>query len=239
MLVFFLFRLFESGLFPAHAVFQEEFNPAHLAYRHFEVSSFGQERFGLAEFRTLELSLAIRSGAVALNTFGNENYRENQLAFGFGGAVNGRLAAGAEVDILNCWIREQANRFSYRLKFGGLGQAGPFTIASWLNNVNRPRFNETDRLPLSYGLDFRFAASERFSPCFSILGAEGTRPFFKFGFDLTLAAPVRLTGGINSDPVQVEYGIRFRFRAYNFVYAGSTHQQLGLTHGLGFQFAAP
>ena len=239
MLVFFLFRLFESGLFPAHAIFLEKFNPAHLAYRHFEVSSFGQEQFGLAEFRTLELTLAVRSGAVALNTFGNENYRENRLAFGFGGIVNQRLAAGAEIDILNCWIREQANRFSYRLKVGGIGQAGQFTVASWLNNVNRPRFNEIDRLPLSYGLDFRFAASERFTPCFSILGAEGIRPFFKFGFDLTLASPVRLTGGINSDPVQAEYGIRLRLRAFNFIYAGSTHHQLGLTHGLGFQFAAP
>ena len=234
-----IFNVFESDLFPAHTLAREKFNPAHLAGGRFELTSFGQENFGLNGLRILDLTLAIRSAAVELSTFGNEIYRENRLELGFGCAAGAMLAAGAEIGILNCRIPGYANCFGYRLKLGGLGRTGPFSYGAWLNNINRPRFNETDRLPLGYGIDLRYALSERLIPYFSVLGAEGMIPFVKFGFDLDPASPVRLTAGISSDPVQVEYGVRFRFRAFNFLYSGSTHSRLGLTHGLGIQFTAP
>jgi hypothetical protein len=239
ILLFVIFNIFESDLFPAHALAKEPFNPARLAGGRSELTSFGREQFGLSGFRALDLTIAVRSASVELGTFGNEAYRENQLALGFGCAAGGMLAAGAEIGILNCRIPGYANRFGYRLKLGGLVRSDPFTSGIWLNNVNRPRFNETDRLPLSYGIDLRYAVSERVTPYFSILGAEGILPFIKFGFDIDPAPTVRLTAGVNSEPVQVEYGIRLCFRAFRFLYSGSTHSQLGLTHGLGIQLAAP
>jgi hypothetical protein len=238
-LLFFLFSLFESDLFPAHCLNRETFNPARLAGRRLDITSFGREQFGLSEFRTFDLTVAVRSGAVELSSFGTGSYRENRFALGYGWAIGGKLAAGAQIGLLDCRVRGSADRFVYRLKFGGLGRFGPLTGAAWLNNMNRPRLGAVDRLPLSYGIDLGYAPSKRFLPYFAVLGAEGIIPFFKFGFDLDPGPWARLTAGISTDPVQAEYGIRIRCRSIYILYSGSTHSQLGLTHGLGIQIAAP
>jgi hypothetical protein len=235
----FLFGLFEFDLFPAHVLDRGTFNPADLAGRRLEITSFGREQFGLSDLRTLDLKIAVRSGAAELSSFGGGAYRENRLAFGYGWTVGGKLAAGAQVGILDCRIRGFADRLVYRLKFGGIGRFDPFTCAAWLNNVNRPRFNATDRLPLSYGIDLTYALSAYFIPYFSVLGAEDMIPFLKFGFDLDPGPWIRFTAGISSDPIRAEYGIRIRCRSFHILYSGSTHSQLGLTHGLGIQFTAP
>jgi len=238
-LLFFLFSLFESDLFPAHCLHRETFNPAALAGRRLDITSFGREQFGLSEFRTFDLTVAVRSGAIELSSFGAGIYRENRFALGYGWTIGGKLAAGAQIGLLECRARGSADRFVYRLKFGGLGRFGPFTGAAWLNNINRPRFNAVDRLPMSCGIDLGYALSERFIPYFAVLGKEGMIPFLKFGFDLDPGPWARLTAGISTDPVQAEYGIRIRGRSFNILYSGSTHSQLGLTHGLGIQISAP
>jgi hypothetical protein len=239
MLPVFLFSLFESGLFPDNILLRTKFNPAHLARENFEFLSFGQQKFGLVEFRSLDLSLQSRSFSLGLNGFGGEYYRETRVALGFGFGLNRNLAAGVEIDLLNNWVKDYVNRFGYGLKLGGLYQAGQFIFGALVNNLNQPRFSAIDRLPVSYGIDFRYAASVRFTPYFSILGSDRTPPFFRFGIALAPAPPVQITAGVNTDPVQLEYGFRFRIRSLNILYAGSTHSQLGLTHGLGLQFAAP
>jgi hypothetical protein len=239
MLPVFLFSLFESGLFPDNILLRTKYNPAHLARENFELLSFGQQKFGLDEFRSFDLSLQTRSFGLCLNGFGGDYYRENRVALGLAFGLNRNLAAGIEIDLLNNWIKDYANRFGYGLKLGGLYQAGQFIFGAFVNNLNQPRFSAIDRLPISYGIDFCYAASVRFAPYFSILGSDQIPPFFRFGIGLAPASPVKITAGVNTDPVQLEYGFQFRIRSLNFLYAGSTHSQLGLTHGLGLQFAAP
>ncbi|MGQ9701059.1 MAG: hypothetical protein ACUVQT_01205 [bacterium] len=230
MILLFLLNAFENFLFPEFSNSRLQFNPANLAAQNFLIALGGNEDFGLSSMRTWTAGIQVQTFQVVLKTFGNELYRENGLEMAGGFTVYHGLAAGIGIGVLNNWIKDHTNRFTYTVKLGGVLQLQNLKIHLCLNNVNSPKFSEIDCLPISYILGMEYKINSYLQPYFHTMGKEEEPPFFNFGL---IAVPVSTTefyAGISTENFLVEYGLRIRLRRIAFDYAGNMHRQLGLSH---------
>ncbi|MEO0205880.1 MAG: hypothetical protein ABIL22_04300 [candidate division WOR-3 bacterium] len=236
MIVLFLFNIFENFLYPDFALNTTQFNPANLIEQRFFVSLGGNEKFGLQELRTWTAQMQIHSFRLRFRTFGNELYKENCFEFAGGFLLYRALGAGIGIGLLNNWIKDYTNRFGYTIKFGGVFELSDLKFDLCLNNVNYPRFSEIDYLPLSYVLGIQYKINAYLNPYFYTMGKETDRPFFNFGLLTMPTKEIECYTGLNTENFVLEYGFRIFLRRLALEYAGSSHRQLGLSHGFFIYF---
>jgi len=229
---------FETSLFPASDFFETRFNPAYHARTRTELSITADERFSLSDLSTYTARAQLLNLALEATRFGNNLYRENSLKFGYGFAIRRNLHAGVDVSALNCWIKDISSRYSYAVRCGVCLASSTGELGLWLNNLNIPRFNETDRVPLTYGARAVYAVNPVLSYRLSARSVETQVPFFNIGIGIVPAPLLALDLGVNSDPLWLEYGCTVRLGALAVNYSGYNHQQLGLTHALTLLFSS-
>jgi hypothetical protein len=229
---------FETSLFPASDFFETRFNPAYHARPRAEFSVTADERFGLSDLRTLTARSQIRNLALEVTRFGNSLYRENSLMFGYGFAIRSNLQAGVDVSALNCWIKDVSSRYSYAVRCGACLASSAGELGVWLNNLNIPRFNEIDRVPLTYGARAVYAVNAALSCRLSARSMETQVPFINLGIGIVPGSLLALELGVNSDPLWFEYGCTVRLGSLSVNYSGHNHQQLGPTHALTLIFSS-
>jgi hypothetical protein len=231
-----LIGFFDSFLFPRADLYEDQFNPAQLHQKKTEVILTSEVRFGLAELCTFCAYSQIDRYSLEVASFGNENYRENFLQFGFGFPVMEKIALGMSVAGMNVRITDINNEFIYGLRAGARFESGPFLIGAWANNFNIPRLSSVDYIPVSYSLRFDYQAASTVDFRFALCGKGRELPFYNFGLAFTPHRSLLLTLGANTKPILLEYGLRFSVGKMFLNYSGKRHQQLGLTHILGLGF---
>lgn len=236
MSILFLFAVFESSLFPHSILLENQFNPATLYQKQFEIIAGTEVKFGLPELRTYTIYSQIKSYSIAVTSFGSDLYKENVIGFGFGFPVVKKLAVGLNISLLNYWIKEHYSHLGYSIRVGGFFQNSPFEIGAWVNNINIPRFSEIDYVPLSYSVRCSYFAVHNLSFNFAIRGVETDLPFFNFGAFYSPYKIIELAAGINTEPLLLEYGLKINLGEFTMGYAGSHHRQLGLSHQLSIAF---
>ncbi len=229
---------FETSLFPVSDFFESCFNPAYHARPRTEFSITADERFSLSDLSTYTARTQIRNLALEVKRFGNDLYRENSLTFGYGFSIRGNLHAGVDVSALNCWIKDIASRYSYAVRCGACLASSSGELGWWLNNLNVPRFSETDRVPLTYGARALYAVNNALSCRLSARSLETQVPFLNIGIGIVPSRLLTLDLGINSNPLWLEYGCTVRLGTLAVNYSGHNHQQLGLTHALTLLFSS-
>ncbi|HEX7319692.1 MAG TPA: hypothetical protein VF399_04975 [bacterium] len=229
---------FETSLFPASDFLEARFNPAYHARTRTEFSITADERFSLSDLSTYTARSQIRNLAFEVTRFGNSLYRENSLTFGYGFAIRGTLHAGVDVSALNCWIKDLSSRYSYAVRCGACFASPTGELGLWLNNLNIPRFSETDRVPLTYGARGVYAVNTVLSCRLSARSTETQVPFLNIGIGIVPGSLLALDLGVNSDPLWLEYGCTVRLGTLAVNYSGHNHQQLGLTHALTLLFSS-
>lgn len=236
-MILLLLGFFDSFLFPGSMLHEEQFNPAYLHQQKFEVMLGSEQRFELAELRTVGVYSQVGRYGIRAASFGHDLYRENLLGFSAGFSVTDGFALGFGVAGMNCLVRDLSNDFTYSIKAGGLLDAGDLSFSGWVNNVNVPRISAVDCTPVSYALRFDYRPRANLDFNFSVRGVAAGLPFYNCG---VLFAPheIMLLGlGVNTQPVLLEFGMKLSPGRMLFSYSGSRHRQLGMTHIFGVGFA--
>lgn len=236
MIVFILLNTFENFLFPNYPSLVSRFNPAYLAERQKMILFGGGEQFGLSALRTWMLDIQVNQFGFNLKSFGNELYRENLLEFGNAILVFKQLSIGLGTTLLNSWIKDNSNRFTYSLKIGGLYKTPVAEIGLLAGNINQPRFSYIDYIPFIYYVNSKYNVNRNFALYFNIAGKEDDPPYFNFGFALSPMKELKVSLGMNTENFLFEYGMGLLLGNLSLNYSGSSHRQLGLSHALFVNF---
>lgn len=218
-------------------MFERQSNPAQLCESRFEISLAGETKFGLSELRTISIYSQIDRYSIRAASFGNSLYRENFLEAGFGFPVGKRFAFGITVAGLNCWIKELRNEFTGAFKVGAQFESEPVLVSAWVSNVNVPRLSAVDYVPMCYSLSCGYRGHENLHFNLTLRGVERGLPFYNFGIKFQPYRTLTLGAGVNTQPISLEYGLKFSLGQLCLGYSGTQHPQLGLTHNvaIGFQ----
>jgi len=230
MLIPFLFTVFESFLFPANILSENQFNPASLYQEQFQINLSTEVKFSLSDLRTYTLYSEIKSYSLNIASFGNDLYRENVVGFGFGFPLIRNFAAGLHISLVNYWIKDYYSHYGYSLRIGGVFENSPIEIDGWINNINVPKFSDIDYLPLTYSVRCNLSFD------FGVRGIETDLPFFKFGLFYAPIKIIKFGVGVNTEPLLLEYSLEIYLGELTLNYFGSNHHQLGLSHSLGVGF---
>jgi hypothetical protein len=225
-----LIGFFDAFLFPGSMLHEEQFNPAYLHERKFEVMLGSEQRFELPELRTAMVYSQVGQYSVRASSFGHDLYRESILEFNAGFAVTENVALGFGIAGMNCLIRDVCNDFTYSIKAGGLLNVGDLSVSTWVNNVNVPRVSAVDCAPVSYAVRLDHRPRANLGLNLSVRGVADGMPFYTCGI---LFAPhgIMLLGlGVSTKPFLFEYGMKLSPGTVFFSYSGSRHPQLGMTH---------
>jgi len=230
LIIIFLFNIFENFVFPDFNNRSIQFNPAGLIEPKFFVCLGSNERFGLSSLRTWTAGMQVRSSQLIFKTFGNELYRENAFELAGGFTVYKGIGAGIGIGVLNNWIKDYTNRFTYTIKLGAMFQLPNLRLDLCLNNINNPRFSEIDYLPISYLLGLQYCINPYVKAYFNTMGKEKDKPFFNFGLLVIPVKEIEFYTGINTENFLFEYGLEICLGRLAVDYAGTIHRQLGLSH---------
>jgi len=236
LIILCLLNIFENFLFPDLALNTNKFNPADFIEQRLFISLGGEEKFGINEMRTYNADLQIRPFRLRLKTFGNELYRENGFELSGGFLIYKTLTGGIGIGLLNNWIKDYTNRFTYTVKIGSVYYLSNLKFDFCLNNINHPEFSETDYLPVTYLLGASYFINQEIKPYFYIMGKEKDRPFFKPGLFIKPTKNLEIFAGISTENFLFEFGLRLLLGRIILEYAGTSHRQLGLTHSFFVNF---
>jgi len=236
VIVLFLWAVFESSLFGPGPVCEKEFNPASLADKKTAFKFYLEQRFGLEDLKRFGAGFQFGSYRCNLSSFGNELYRENLIGLGFGYPAAQFLDIGFALSILNYWIENYTNQFSYSLMFGAKLQHHPVEISGWAGNLNIPRFSQIDYLPPVYSMGINYQGTKDLHFLIFVKGVETNLPFFNFGFTYSPYQITQLGFGVNTEPLSIEYYFKINPGNFIFTYFGNSHYILGLSHSLGVGF---
>jgi hypothetical protein len=228
--------VFETTLFPQNIFFEREFNPTLENRERFQVVIGTGSKFQLPELRTYYLYSSLRSYRLSACSFGNELYRENVLRLGSCFSFQKLWSVGFGVGLLNNWVRDYSNRFTYSLCLSSAFQKRNMKLSAWVNNLNFPRLSRVDQLPLSYSIRFDYQTKNRFEFAFAVRGMNKELPFFNFGITFAPYKIIDIGTGVNTDPIYLEYMVKLNLGDFILVYSGSNHQYLGLSHAFNLKF---
>jgi hypothetical protein len=232
LILFFLLNIFENFIFPEFALDIPQSNPASIFDSKFHIRLGGEEKFSLEDLRILSADLNARPIKLRFKTFGNELYRENSIEFQGGFLIYKTLCGGLGLEILNNWIKDYKNEFTYSIKLGSAFYLPSVKIEVCLNNINSPKFSEVDYLPMSYFLGLNPSVNPVFKPYIYIMGKEGNIPFFRPGLFINFSREFELYSGLSTENFLFEYGLKVNLGKINISYSGISHRQLGLTNAL-------
>ncbi len=239
MIIFYLLAIFENSLFPDFTINIARFNPGNFIEPKFLLAFGGMEKFGIDELKIYQVQIQNRPWKARLMTLGNELYRENLLELSGGFFIYKTWTAGIGIELLNNWIKDFTNRYTYSLKFGSSLSIPDLNFDFCINNINQPRFSNVDLLPLSYILGMKYDFNQTFQPYFFALGTTTRGFFLKTGAFFKFCPALEFSGGLNTENFQLEYCLRVHLRKIAFDYAGTNHRQLGLTHAFFINLVNP
>jgi hypothetical protein len=224
--------VFESMYYP-RSVFCEHMHDIAF-YRHDGwCTCFGmQSHYGMHGVHTYMLAIAQRSIMVSGMSFGCDVYRENQITGSFGFNILPDLRAGIGISMLNYWIEDLYNRYGYAVHLSTCYNLGALKINGWLNNLNVPRFNETDVVPMIYAIRAQYVIQDNFACVIAARGTHERLPFFNAGISWAMHKYLEIGFGANTDPLYFEYMLCLPLGHVGIRYTGTLHEYLGPSHAM-------
>ncbi len=236
MIIFFLIGIFDTFLLPEFDRFSSPFNPVLLTKPTFLIQLGISQQFGIGNLRTYSSRVEYRYYKISLQSFGDENYRDNIVELAGRFAVLPNVGLGIGIAVLNNWIKDYSNRFAYTVKSGGMLKTTSLEFECHLNHINNSKFSEIDCLPFSYLAGLRYLVNRYVQPYFSIAGVVENNPFFCFGTTIRPLETLRFYAGVKTECFLLEYGVMISAGRIAFSYEGSSHPQLGLSHAFFVNF---
>lgn len=196
-----------------------------------------QSHFGLPGVYTYTFALAHHSIALCGTSFGCDVYRENQVTGGAGFEIIPDVRMAVGVSLLNFWVKDLSNCTGYAVHTSAYYDIGDIRIGGWLNNMNVPRFNSTDAIPMVYAIRAQYAIRKDLECIIAARGTHERLPFFNVGMSWEVHKHIIIGIGANTDPLYVEYMLRMPLGHIGIHYAGTLHEYLGLSHSMNLAFS--
>lgn len=236
MAILILIGVFETTLFPQYIFVENEFNPTLTQDASLQIAIGTNTKFQLSELRTYYLYTSLRSYCLNAQSFGNDLYRENMLKLSNRFNIRKFWSIGFSIGLLNNWVKNNFNRFTYTLCLSGAFQKNSIRASGWVNNFNAPRLSRLDKLPLSYSLRLDYQVNNRANFAFALRGLNRDIPFCNLAFTFSPYKMIAIGSGVNTDPLYLEYTMKLNIGNFILAYSGSNHQYLGLSHAFSLNF---
>jgi hypothetical protein len=228
--------VFETTYFPQSIFYGNMHDNALHAHDSFRVRSGVSTHFGLPEVRTYMLSIARGHYRLSSSSFGSGLYRETQVVGSFQYDISERFRSGVSIAFLNYWIQDLYSRCGYAVHMSMYYDKGDLLVGGWLNNINIPRFNEGDAIPLAYTIRVEYSLHDRLVFILASRGTHETMPFFNAGVSWALCRHLTMGAGANTEPLYFEYMIQIPVGRIGIHYTGNVHEYLGVSHAMHLTF---
>jgi comEA protein len=216
------------------------FNPAGLAqmnWREFSVfyspQPFGVKELAQGSFAYLEPT---NIGAIGLSgrVYGFELYREVGGAISYSNSYNGFVFYGATLRYTSIAIQNYGSTETIGIDVGVLAYLTNYLRWGFAaTNVNAPTIGQAkERLPQTYSTGLSYNPAAELVLNFDVFKDVKYPIAIRFGAEYELLDMIALRAGIGNNPSTFSAGVGIRYSLFEFDYALSTHQDLGMTHQL-------
>ncbi len=179
---------------------------------------------------------------LALSSFGNELYRENQLTANLSGNfLEDRLLLGLNLRWYSLHVQNYDDMNTLGVDAGLQYRLHPRILMGFsVLNLNRPALNGLEQeIPLitSWGMAIRL--HDRFISYLSLQKDFRYPPSLRFGVSMQFNPYLQLHTGVNTYPSVPSLGLSFIRKWIAVQYAFQYHFDLGGTHFWGLSFSKP
>ena len=211
------------------------YNQAGLAFLEgFAFNLSAQNKFALAELNHFNFAAALptRSGVFALDIayFGFEDYNEQKIGLAYARKLLTDLSISVQFDYLNTRISEYGDKGVFSFELGLLSKLfKKLSFAAHAFSPVRISINDQEELPIIFKTGLAYQPSDKV-----VISTEVEKDLefplrFKMGIQYQLASPLHIRLGISTHPVQLSFGMGYRFQNMRIDASSSYHQVLGVS----------
>lgn len=237
MMLIYLCMVFESMYYPKSIFYEHVHDIAFCRYDGWYTCAGVNSHYGLHGVHTYTFAVAHRSCMVSTMSFGCDVYREHYITGSFGFDIIPDFRASTGVTFLNYWVQNLYNRCGYAVHMSAYYDLGALKIGGWLNNMNVPRFNDIDAVPMIYTIRIQHAIRHNLACLVAARGTHERLPFFNAGISWAIHRYMTIGLGANTDPLYFEYMLRLPLGRIGIHYTGTLHEYLGLSHAMHITFS--
>lgn len=172
-------------------------------------------------------------------TFGYTLYRENKFLLSFSHRLTDDLFIGAAINYHNIIIDKYGSDGSFYLNAGVLGFITPdIHLGFDIINLNRSTFgSEQDQIPVVFNAGLSFNYENIFLLHMGVQKDIIYNYSLSCGMEYLIFDMLAIRTGVSTDPAKYSAGTGLHYGHFSFDYAFSWHNDLGITHQVGFIFS--
>ena len=218
-------------------------NPAGLSGTRWVGVELGyRQLFNLADLTITTFSLAypVADGGMglALQSFGNDIYREVEAEISYGRSLGNRVSLGATIAYHWLTITDYGSDGDFSLSLGI--QAQPIrnlVWGLWGRNLTDGKIGESgDPLPQETVTGISYRVANRLQAAFDLSKDPRYPETYKFGTEVFMNQYIITRAGMQYRPNRASVGFGILWEGWQFDYGALTHQELGWTHSISLRW---
>ncbi len=218
-------------------------NPAGLSGTRWVGVELGyRQLFNLADLTITTFSLAypVADGGMglALQSFGNDIYREVEAEISYGRSLGNRVSLGATIAYHWLTITDYGSDGDFSLSLGI--QAQPLrnlVWGLWGCNLTDGKIGESgDPLPQETVTGISYRVANRLQAAFDLSKDPRYPETYKFGTEVFMNQYIITRAGMQYRPNRASVGFGILWEGWQFDYGALTHQELGWTHSISLRW---
>ncbi len=195
--------------------------------------------FGLTELSTGFASYCeptpIGNFAAGFSVYGFELYRETSFAIGYAGKMTNSFSVGITSLYRNIAIKNYGSRGIFIFNIGASAKlSNKFSLGFLFENMTRASIaNESDQSPGALWIGGSINLQKRTSFSAAVKKEIGFNPSLKLGFEYGAFDFLIFRFGASNEPDIYCGGFGILYNSFQFDYALTSHNYLGVTHQFG------
>ena len=199
-------------------------------------------RFNISELSSLSAGLVFPAGefnlGLTVNRFGGQVYQQNQIGFAAGHTL-GNTGLGLKINYLVTSIEGHGSRGYPIVEMGSITELGDqISVGMYVYNVNLAQFGDAadNRLPVVFKAGFSYQPLSTFALNLEVEKTLGHTTATKIGFLYYVKKEFYVVSGIQTNPLNYNFGTGFNTGRFDIGYAVTGHSVLGLSHLLSVSY---
>ncbi|MDN5212005.1 hypothetical protein QQ020_08080 [Fulvivirgaceae bacterium BMA12] len=199
-------------------------------------------RFNMQELSTVNAGLVYPmkgfTWGLTINRFGAQIHQQNQVGIAIGNTIQ-NTSLGVKINYLMSSTEGYGSQGYLITEVGSITELSPsIRIGLYVYNLNLAKFAESGgrRLPISFKSGLSYQPSATFVLNIEIEKTLNHQPDTKIGLLYHVKKHIYLTTGIQTNPLNYNFGTGVNQKRLEIGYALSGHTQLGLSHLLSISY---
>jgi hypothetical protein len=213
------------------------YNPASLSDEvNFEVILSYQTLYELDDLSQADIivnwAIAEHPFSIALNQFGNKNYREVQFCVGSKYKITPVCAIGGSIHYYQLSIHTYGKQGTWGLNVALHYDLLPhIQLGALVTNINRPYISQdTEFLPQTLSIGTAYKPIDRLSLCFALFRDIYFPIDYRLGISCLIVSGLFLRIGVENLTNTYKFGLGIKTKFIDIDYALENHPSLGISH---------